>query len=253
MNRTIYASFPDSEVAQRAIGALIRGGVPAADITLACKNLKHQTPATDLNPAQDDYPRGEVTTEFSSAPADSPRDYNKGIEADDYNTNYKGDVDRDIARELHADRQRANELGPDTDKGVGPTTNEAYAKMTDPVFQTRGSEPPTVDQDDQEFGAMPQTFPDLRASGPGNSFGDPSMGTPGIRYASLAATAGASSNPGGMTDYLWDSLPVDMARYYQQEYDGGRAIVIVRGPTPEAENILKGQGALHVDRQGYLA
>jgi hypothetical protein len=254
MNPTIYAAFESADEAKRAIGALIRGGTAAADITLACKNLSHQVQAGDLNPAQDDYPRsGGGATELSSAPSDSPRDYNKGIEADDYNSNYKGDVDRDIQKELGADRQRANELGPESDRGVGPTTIEAYARMPDPIFETRGSEPAKLDEDDQEFGAMPGTFPDLRAQGPGNSSGDPSMAAPGMRFASIAATANAAANPGGMTDYLWDSLPVDTARIYQQEYDGGKAIVIVRTPSAAAEQILRDQGALHVQRQGYLA
>jgi hypothetical protein len=219
MASTIYAAFEEVQDAKAAIGALIRRGVPANDITLACKNLQHQTQATDLNPAQDDYPRtGELgVTELSSAPAEAKRDFNEGIEADDYNANYRGNVDR----EIHAPTESADE-------------------------NRRG-------EIDQQFGAMPSAFPDLRATGPGNSTGDPAMGGPGTRSAQIAATANAAANPGIMTDFLWNSLPRDVADHYQHQYDGGKAIVIVRASAAEAEDILREKGAISVERQAYLA
>jgi hypothetical protein len=219
MASTIYAAFEEVGAAKAAIGALIRRGVPVSDITLACKGLERQTPANDLNPAQDDYPRtGEgIATELSSAPGGAERDFNRGIESDDYNTNYKGSVDRDIHQPTDsADRNPLEEA-------------------------------------DQHFGAMPSAFPDFRAAGPGNSTGDPSMAGPGTRSAEIAATANAAANPGMMTDFLWSSLPRDMADHYQRQYDGGKAIVVVRSSTPEAEEILREQGAVSVEKQGYLA
>ncbi len=124
-------------------------------------------------------------------------------------------------------------------------------------FTARGSEPATANEDDQEIGAMAGTFPDLRAAGPGNSTGDPSSGAMGTRFAGIAATANASTNPGGMTDFLWASLPVDFAKYYQQAYEGGKAIVIVRSQEPavpeDAERVLREHGATQIQRQGYLA
>lgn len=109
------------------------------------------------------------------------------------------------------------------------------------------------DPDDQEFGAMAGAFPDLRASGPGNSFGDPSTSGAGTRFAGIAASANASIEPGKMTDFLWNSLPVDVARYYQQEFDGGRTVLMVRNPSPQAERILTDLGATHIHSAGFMA
>ncbi|MEZ0327073.1 MAG: hypothetical protein ACAH95_14330, partial [Fimbriimonas sp.] len=49
--------------------------------------------ANDLNPAQDDYPRSGTggSWELSSAPPEAHRDFNKGLEADAYNKDYRND------------------------------------------------------------------------------------------------------------------------------------------------------------------
>lgn len=249
MNRTIYASFEDARHAQQAIGQLVQQGVGVENITLACRNLSHQVQASDLNPAQDDYPRTNSgdTAKFTSAPPSAARDYNRGLEADDYNTNYKGDVDRD----MHEQRRR--DVQPEDAGGVGPAPLETYEHSKADVGHARGSEPAKLEEADQTSGAMPQTFPDFRAAGPGNSAGDTGFGGFGTRYAGIAATANAASNPGGMSDFLWDSLPEDVAHIYQQQYDGGKAILIIREASDETEALVRRLGPVSVHHQGYLA
>lgn len=79
------------------------------------------------------------------------------------------------------------------------------------------------------------------------------MASPGIRFGSIAADANAASNPGAMSDFLWGSLPTDDADYYRRHYDAGSAIVIVRTPSEQSESLLRGAGAMKVQRRGYLA
>ena len=109
---------------------------------------------------------------------------------------------------------------------------------------------PAESVDNQDVGGMPGVFPDLRAAGPGGFNAESGTGT---RYAGIAASANASTDPGGMTDFLWDSLPTDMAKIYQKDYDGGLAIIIVREPSDIAERILREQGALNLHHHGFLA
>jgi hypothetical protein len=117
----------------------------------------------------------------------------------------------------------------------------------------RGNEGPSFDDKDLSYGAMPGSFPDMRAQGPGNSNGDPGDFSPGTRFAGMAAAASGSTSMGGMTDYLWSSLPADVAENLKAQYADGKAIVIVEEPSAQAEDILRQQGSKHVERQGYLA
>lgn len=133
--------------------------------------------------------------------------------------------------------------------GVAPDTVTVASKNGGGVEEKDADKPVQIDQ---EFGAMTGSFPDLRAAGPGNVGIDSATAGSGMRMESLAASANASTSPGSMTDYLWASLPSDMAQYYRQIYEGGRAIVVVQNANEKSEQILRDKGALQVHRQGRL-
>jgi len=136
----------------------------------------------------------------------------------------------------------------------GPHAKQAIAVLVssgqpaDDVTLACKSATPQPEPQDQEFGGMAGTFPDLRPTGPGTGVAGSAN-----RIADIAATSNAASNPGQMSDYLWESLPTDLARYYQQQFEGGRGIVIVRHPIDTAADLLREQGAINVKKQGFLA
>lgn len=245
MSQKIYASFSNEQEARAAINKLIKNGLHADQINMTHKEDND----AGLNPAQNDYPEPAAGTEtaLSSAPPQAPRDYNKGIEADNYNQNYKDDVDTDMHKDVAAPPLHPNE---------GPAPLEAYAREG---LTPRGSEPGNiVDPENQHIGAMAGTFPDLRAAGPGGMSGSDSFSASlGTRTASIGATANAANNPGGMSDFLWDSLPTDFAHYYRQQFEDGCAILTVSAETEEearkAEDLLRHQGASRVERNSYMA
>lgn len=238
MKEAIYACFDSLDGAQAAAGALIRAGVRADTLRIACKTTsQEESPA--LNPAQSDYPAPDA---LSSAPPSAQRDYNKGIDSDDYNRNYEGEVGKDMERDVRHQGMK------------GPAPNEAYeTSHTINPAHVRGSEAEQLGEEQISYGAMPSSFPDMRAQGPGNSVGDSGSFTEGTRYAGIAAAASGTANRGGMTDFLWSSLPVDVAENLHEQYDDGKSILIVEEPTAQAESILTEHGGRNIQRQGYLA
>lgn len=96
----------------------------------------------------------------------------------------------------------------------------------------------------QEFGAMTGAFPDLAPGGQGSLVGDDA--SYGMRYSGIAATANATVDPGNMTDYLWESLPSDVASDCRKELSAGRTIVIVQNATERTVEILEANGATKV-------
>lgn len=243
MKRTIYACFETLDDAHRAIGDLVKGGEAADNIRVVCKRTTEARPA--VNPAQDDYPRtGTPEDHLSSAPPSAQRDYNKGLESDDYNRDYRADVQGDIDRQESKDRRRQHIEGPAPD--------EAYQNAHQSEAPDRGSEPPALDESKVSYGAMPAAFPDLRSGGQDGA-ADPMYSGPGTRSAQIAATASGSDSGGGMTDFLWSSLPVDIAADLRRQYEDGKAIVMVHEPGERAEGVLRDHGAHLVKKQGYLA
>lgn len=120
-----------------------------------------------------------------------------------------------------------------------------------PEIRARGSEPPDSVIEDQTLGAMPETIFGMRVPGPGamphaDGFSDAA----GTRAAEIAATAGASANPGEMTDYLWDSLPIDVVPLYRKDYHAGKAIVFVRHANDESREILQRNEPARLDGRG---
>lgn len=98
-------------------------------------------------------------------------------------------------------------------------------------------------ESDQQFGAMSGVFPDL-VGGQGSLVGDDA--SYGMRYSGIAATANASVEPGNMTEYLWDTLPPDMASDCHKELAAGRTILIVRDAIEGAQQILEAHGSSKV-------
>jgi hypothetical protein len=245
MSKKIYACFETQQKAKAAVNSLIKGGVHADRIQLKAKEME----GAGLNPAQNDYPMSERggATSFSSAPPSAERDFNKGIEADDFNEDYRGDVDRDLHNQLKADQGNH--------PASGPAPLDAYANEN---LEPRGSEPGNVvNPDDQDYGAMASTFPDLMATGPGNAHSGDFAASLGTRTASIGATANASTHPGGMSDFLWSSLPTDFADYYRQQYEDGKTVLCVEAKDDDEqqqiEDHLRTAGAIKVDNGGFLA
>jgi hypothetical protein len=208
-------------------------------VKVVCKRLEE-----GLNPAQDDYPRsGTAHDRLSSAPPSSQRDYNKGLETDDYNRHYKGNVGEEMHHQETKDRTRQHIEGPAPD--------EAYEHAGQWEPSDRGTAPPQLD-DLVTYGAMPAAFPDLRSAGQ-DGIADPFNSSPGTRSAQIAAAASGTESSGGMTDFLWSSLPVDVAANLRRQYESGKAIVMVEDANEQAEGILREHGGHAVERQGYMA
>lgn len=141
-NHLIAAGFPIDRLSGWLPGAPVSprpiGAVDAAGVEVRRKEVE-----SDLNPAQNDYPRtGSASpTEFSSKPPNAQRDYNPGLDKHDYNAGYQGTVDEEMRRDLHKDRARANETGPESDFGTGRESHGRAAEIEDPIFRTGNTEP----------------------------------------------------------------------------------------------------------------
>jgi hypothetical protein len=148
------------------------------------------------------------------------------------------------------DDSRSARLAVEELTRLGTSANDVTVagKAIQPPFHS--DERPPLDP--QEFGSMAGTFPDLRAGGSGSS-AESAVGGSGARYAGIAATTNASSDPGAMTDLLWAALPDDVARHYRNQYEGGKTIVLVHDPKPDTEQVLRQMGAIEIHRAGYLA
>lgn len=219
MERTLYALFESIDRAKEAVGELIRAGAHPDDLTIVCRR-----------------PDGDHFHQIGNSPP-APAAAPNG---------------REIERDLDVGRKRARTLESAVDRGEGPASNEEYRDH--PEIRARGAEPPDVVAEDQTLGAMPETVSGLRTPGPGaEPHADGFSSATGTRYAGIAATAGASANPGGMTDYLWDSLPIDVVPLYRKDYDDGKAIVFVRNANDEAREVLLRKDPARLDGQGYLA
>lgn len=234
----------------------------------------------EMNPAQSDYPQSAMpsATQFSSAPADAQRDYNRGLEEDHYNAHYQGDVDRDSQRELMKDRERANEQGIDTDRGTGPSTAGQSPATPSGVFSTRGDEGlqprlsrtdayadypvPTDDverakathttagaADDRALTA-PHGLSFTRVKGLGVVSGSGDIAT------GLIAISGAGATADQAVRYLEDQgVPADRANALAAAWSRGGSMVAVNvreaeTDTSRIESILRNSGAATLERYG---
>ncbi|MEA2554120.1 MAG: hypothetical protein QOJ65_2296 [Fimbriimonadaceae bacterium] len=240
----------------------------------------------ELNPAQDDYPRGEGrgTSPFSSAPGSAPRDYNRDLDKN-YNADYKADVERD------EERDRAAEISREETLEATP-----YDDMKDPKASLRFSRgynaidpnsPDSVRVDPDAAGYRdtdPEPNPDVDAKemgknvakGAGIGLGVGALAAvatlliPGFGLiigggalaaaaAALAAGVGTGAIAGGVVSLLKDhGVPHESAVRYGQVYDGGGAVLAVTLSRPEmksaVEEVFRKHGAQEVEtHRAYMA
>ncbi len=203
--------------------------------------------ATDLNPAQNDYPRtgSDSPTELSSRPPNSKYDWNPDLDKKSYNDDYEGTtsekVDDEIRLEGDRDRARVDPASVNKENDPGTIDNEDLAAT---------SRVPAGHVADHaaKSGVTTTTIQDAAkgaAKGVGVGIGVgalaavASIAIPGFglvlgggalaaAVAGLAATSGAGAVAGGVVGYLKDQgVPPDQIPHYQEAYEKGGAILTV--------------------------
>ena len=129
---------------------------------------------------------------------------------------------------------------------------EMGADKGDLVFACRKDweAPAAADLGDLELGGMGSAYPDLRPGGKGDA--NPFIGGTASQDREIAAAAGAASDPGRMSDFLWGMLPASVAERIVSLYDQGRTIVIVANATAAIEAALREAGAGEIVGRVYL-
>jgi hypothetical protein len=237
---------------------------------------------SDLNPAQNDYPMPEGPAgpeSFSSAPGGALRDYNAGLEGDDYNRTYEADVDRENRKEFERTRGNADELStpaPPTDEGFGAERKERAEIERDAEIR-----PAAYDAERAAKRGITTTTPEDSASGAkkGAAIGlgvgalaaAIAIFVPGVGLvigggalataaAGIAASSGAGALAGGVFGYLKDQgIEEEDMPHFQEAYDSGGAILEITAESDEdldrrqIEGILAKYGAARVANHGYMA
>ncbi len=236
----------------------------------------------DLNPAQDDYPRSSPdeptpATELSSVPPNATRDYNPGLEGDNYNKHYHNDVGREnrVEAERDLDRRLPENLSEEGDQGLGMERSPLRedARDEDGTADAQGYDPERA----AKMGLTTTTIEDAASAakkgavlglGVGSLAAIAAIAIPGfglvlgggalaVAAAGLAASAGAGAVAGGVVGFLKDQgVPADHIPAYQKAYEGGGAILQIHGEGMEQahlEEILRKYGATSVNDYGYAA
>lgn len=221
----------------------------------------------ELNPAQSDYPgspRPDASA-MSSAPPEAERDYNPGLETDDYNENYEKDrteatpyedlPERSLRFSRGYNAVGENSPAPlnvdpdadayrDADLHHGPgTAHDAAHGATQGAAIGLG------------VGAA-AALVSLLIPGLGLVIGGGALAT---AAAALAAGTGVGAIAGGLAGWLQENgMNGDSAKRYGEAYDGGAAILAVTLSRPEmteiVKDLLKSSGALEVEtHSAYLA
>jgi hypothetical protein len=231
--------------------------------------------ADDLNPAQNDYPRSGTggSWSLSSAPPEAQRDFNKGLESDNYNADYKNDVERE--NDLQYQKDRAETIAGEPDEGLDINRPVAADSERD-LDRTVG--PAAYDAESAgKKGITTTTIEDaadaakkgaLWGLGVGALAAVAALAVPGFGIilgggalaaasGALAASAGAGAVAGGVVGYLKDQgVPAHDIPHYQKAVESGGAILAVqvdesaRGPI---EELLRKYGAHATNDYGYAA
>jgi len=251
----VRALFLDPADARKAVQRLIEEGASldaislviadghgdAADVRPHWSNSTASEPEPlNLDPAKDDYPRTGTNspTELSSKPPEARRDYNKRLDGRSYDSDYRGDVDREMASDLHKDRTRANATGADSDLGQGAASRRP-SEVDDPIFATTVSAGKAEQLTDEHH---PQT---MRAS---FETAISSIAVPGF---------GTVAGHGPLAQYLARQVASGNVRDLQQLVPTGAA-ALVELEEAEGRGILQqcgGQivsGSLQENRKWYL-
>lgn len=241
----------------------------------------------ELNPAQDDYPRtGAATpTELSSVPTNFQRDYNPGLEGDDYNKHYTEGASQDMDRDARDSRMRAdNELAATPKSDVGPDArlrfSRGYNGIDENSPQTMRVDPDAEDYRDADTHVHHPEKDEMKKNvvtgagiglGVGAAAAAAALLLPGVGLfigggalaaaaAALAAGVGTGAVAGGVATFLKEhgGVPDDTARRYAEVYDGGGAILAITLSRPEMresiEDVLRRNGAHQMEsHQAYMA
>jgi uncharacterized membrane protein len=214
----------------------------------------------DVNPAQEDYPRSWMggPESFASAPPNENRDYNRGIQDDDFNKHYDGNVDAENERQWASD-DVAREAGaiPSDSEDVLWEHRARRVSETDEMLEAT--------REDAADGAKKGA---LWGLGVGAAAAVAALAIPGFGVvigggaiaaaaASLAAGAGTGAVAGGLYGFMKDQgVPESDVRQYQKTFDNGGAILAVHAADGDRERVLrllKEQGAKRTDNYGYAA
>ena len=241
----------------------------------------------ELNPAQNDYPIAEPDPRgLSSAPADASRDYNPGIEDDDYNKDYRSEVSDDIGRDRLHDERRKKEAIEATPYEDMPNPNDSLRFSRG--FNAISEDSPETIKVDPDADGYRDGDPQLKADhgvnqvaqgaaqGAGIGFGlgaatalvtllIPGLGLVigggalAIAAGALAAGTGLGAVAGGIAGVLkQQGLPEETINRFSSTFDHGGAILAVTVTKPElrdaVESALRHNGAQQVEtHQAYLA
>ena len=231
------------------LGNELRGGIPPVPMPVPKAEI-----ATDLNPAQNDYPRtgSDSPTELASRPPNSKYDWNPDLDKKAYNADYERtnsekmddeirmEGDRDRARVDPASNVKENDEGTAGDMGY-PTKADAAighpSDVRDPGYDAERA---------AKAGVTTTTIQDAAkgaAKGVGYGLGlgalaaVASIAIPGVglvlgggalaaAVAGLAASAGAGAVAGGVVGYLKDQgVPGEDIPAYQEAYENGGALI----------------------------
>ncbi len=239
----------------------------------------NELPNSDFNPAQNDYPRSGTggSTEFSSAPPEAHRDFNKGLETDAYNKNYQNDVERENLDQAAMDRsnQKVEALRSEPDEGLDANRVDGdEVRDADRTIGPRSYDPERA----AKAGITTTTIEDageaakkgaLWGLGVGAIAAVAALSIPGFGLVlgggalaaatgALAASAGAGAVAGGVVGYLKDQgVPANDIPHYQKAVEAGGAILAVHldeaGDRAAIEALLRKYGAHATNDYGYAA
>lgn len=239
----------------------------------------------ELNPAQGDYPGRQITdTAFSSSPPEAKRDYNSGLEGNDYNRDYTAEVSDDMAKDRERDEARRRESLEATPYDDDPAHSLRFSRGFNAV-NDNSPENVKVDPDADAYrdadpqiksGATAGDFGRGVAQGAGIGLGVGAVAAlasffiPGFgliigagALATAAATVatgiGVGAVAGGITGLLQQQgVPDERISSYVSTYNKGGAILAVTVTNPEMRSTvdaaMRSNGATDVEsHQAYLS
>lgn len=265
MTNTIYASFPEAGLAEKAAGALLDHGVRSEDISLVWKRDQDNTSVTSVHPVHPEVGSGVsgtggpigttgVTSQSSVPPVVGGRTFEGGVAT----PGLAGGFDHDPQTAEPANYDSTDLLGGDDATSRLTTDNEATAQAATEPTVTYGEG--TVNDEDTGLSAKQGISTTTAADAGAGAVAGTAIGAtigvgaalaslfiPGIglvvgggalatALAGVAASAGAGAAAGALTGYLKD-MGVDdqVAVDYEKAVENGGAMLSV---TPNEDNGL---------------
>jgi predicted phage tail protein len=230
-------------------------------------------PEEGQNPAQNDYPASGTggSWSVSSAPSEARRDFNKGLESDDYNAHYKNDVERENEAQAERERQFESQVKARTEPGEGLDVSRPEADQTigPAAYDSERAAKAGISTTTIEDAGEAAKKGALWGLGVGALAAVAALAVPGFGVvlgggalaaasAALAASAGAGAVAGGVVGYLKDQgVPAHDIPHYQKAVENGGALIAVHldegRDRAEIEDLLKKYGAGATHDYGYAA